>query len=78
MLTKEYNLFNKDLDANKINSKILLYSCMNIFLFIRNDSELRVKSEVVEILNTIFYIYFEKYNEETKKSNKEIEKDEDI
>ena len=78
LLTKEYNLFNKDLDANKINSKILLYSCMNIFLFIRNNSELSVKSEVVEILNTIFYIYFEKYYEETKKSNKEIEKDEDI
>jgi hypothetical protein len=78
LLTKEYNLFNKDLDANKINSKILLYSCMNIFLFIRNNSELSVKSEVVEILNTIFYIYFEKYNEEIKKSNKEIEKDEDI
>ena len=51
---------------------------MNIFIFIRNSSELRVKSEVIEILNTIFYIYYEKYTDELKKNKKEIEKDEDI
>ena len=78
LLTKEYNLFNKDLDTNKINSITLLNACMNIFIFIRNSSELRVKSEVIEILNTIFYIYYEKYTDELKKNKKEIEKDEDI
>ena len=60
MLTKEYNLFNKDLDISKINSKILLYASMNIFVFIRNNKDAICKSEILEILNAIFYIYFER------------------
>jgi hypothetical protein len=78
MLTKEYNLFNKDLDTKKINSKILLEATMNIFLFIRNDNELKIKSEVIEILNIIFYIYFEKYSEDIKKEKSEKEEREEI
>ena len=73
MLTKEYNLFNKDLDTSKINSKILIDASMNIFLFTRNDNELKVKSEVVDILYTIFYIYYDKYCQEQKIVNKEEE-----
>ena len=75
MLTKEYNLFNKDLDASKINSKILLNACMNILIFIRNSKEFKSKSEVVEMLNTIFFIYYEKYIEYQKKEEKEKEKE---
>ena len=78
MLTKEYNLFNKDLDTSKINSKILIDASMNIFLFTRNDNELKVKSEVVDILYTIFYIYYDKYCQEQKIVNKEEEEKKDI
>ena len=71
MLTDQYNLFKEDLDIKKIDSKIVLNACMNIFIFMRNNNELKVKSEVVEILNTIFYIYLEKYYEDHKKENNE-------
>ena len=77
MLTEQYNIFKEDLDIKKIDSKILLNACMNIFIFIRNSNELKVKSEVVEILNTIFYIYLEKYYEEHKKENKEKKENEE-
>ena len=77
MLTEQYNLFKEDLDIKKIDSKILLNACMNIFIFIRNSNELKVKSEVVEILNIIFYIHLEKYFEDYKKENKDKEKEND-
>ena len=57
MLTKEYNLFNKDLDIEKINSKILFYASINIFIFIRNNKDLSDKYEIIDIIKTIFYIY---------------------
>ena len=76
ILTKQYNIFKEDYDIKKIDSKLLLNICMNIFIFIRNSNELKVKSEVVEILNTIFYIHLEKYFEDYKNENKEKEKDE--
>ena len=81
MLTKEYNLFNKDLDISKIDSKILIYASMNIFVFIRNNKDAICKSEILEILNAIFYIYFERYLKEAKvskekKSEKEEEEEE--
>ena len=70
MLMKEYNVFNKDLDINNINANILLYASINIFIFIRNNSKLNDKTEIIEILNTIFYIYLEKYNEKEIKEKK--------
>ena len=74
MLTKEYNLFNKDLNIDKINSQILLYATINIFIFIRNNPDLSAKSEIVDILNAIFYIYLDKYIQKQIKENKEKEK----
>ena len=55
MLTKEYNIFNKDLDKKKIDSKIMIDACLNIFLFIKNDIAFESKSEIDETLNAIFY-----------------------
>ena len=73
MLTKEYNLFNKDLDIEKINSKILFYASINIFIFIRNNKDLSDKYEIIDIIKTIFYIYLEKYIEKETKEKKEKE-----
>ena len=68
MLTKEYNSFNQDLDVSKLNAKTLLDASMNIFLFIRNNSkDFQITMEISDVLNTIFYIYFEKYLEQNKK-----------
>ena len=73
MLTKEYNLFNKNLDIEKINSKILFYASINIFIFIRNNKDLSDKYEIIDIIKTIFYIYLEKYIEKETKEKKEKE-----
>ena len=73
MLTKEYNLFNKDLDTKKINAKILLEASMNIFLFIRNNKEFKGKTEVIDILNTIFFSYLEKYFDDINRKEREKE-----
>ena len=73
MLTKEYNLFNKDLDIEKINSKILFYASINIFIFIRNNKDLSDKYEIIDIIKTIFYIYLEKYIEKETKEKKDKE-----
>ena len=75
-LTMEYNKFNKDLDTTKINSEILLHCCLNIFLFLRNNpgNEKGIKTEVKDILRSIFYVYLKKYLEEEKtKKEKETE-----
>ena len=76
MLTEEYNIFKEDLDPKKLDSKILLNACMNIFIFIRNNNEFKVKSEIGDILNTIFYIYLEKYFVDYKKENKQNDEEE--
>ena len=49
---------------------------MNIFIFIRNNNEFKVKSEIGDILNTIFYIYLEKYFVDYKKENKQNDEEE--
>ena len=75
MLTKEYNIFNKDLDKKKIDSKIMIDACLNIFLFIKNDIAFESKSEIDETLNAIFYIFYEKYCSELREKKKEKEKE---
>ena len=81
MLTKEYNEFNKDLDTNKINSRILLNCTMNIFLFLRYNSENEkgIKIELFDILCYIFHVYLAKVLEKEKEmeieSTKEKEKE---
>jgi hypothetical protein len=76
MLTKEYNIFNKDLDKKKIDPKIMIDACLNIFLFIKNDIVFESKSEIDETLNAIFYIFYEKYCSELRAKKKEKEKKE--
>ena len=72
MLTNEYNLFNKDLDSKKINSRIMVYSCMNIFIFMRNNKESNIGEDFIKIIKIIFYIYLKKYlKEEEEKEEKE-------
>ena len=65
-LTEEYNSYITDGDINKINPKVMLDAVMNIFLFIRNSSELN-SLEVVHILKLIFETYYEIYIKQNKK-----------
>ena len=76
MLTKEYNIFNKDLDKKKIDPKIMIDACLNVFLFIKNDKAFESKSEIDETLNAIFYIFYEKYCRELREKKKQKEKKE--
>ena len=65
-LTEEYNSYITDGDINKINPKVMLDAVMNIFLFIRNSSELN-SLEVVHILKLIFETFYEIYIKQNKK-----------
>ena len=65
-LTEEYNSYITDGDINKINPKVMLDAVMNIFLFIRNSSELN-SLEVVNILKLIFETFYEIYITQNKK-----------
>ena len=71
MLTNEYNLFNKDLDTKKISSKIMVYACMNTFIFMRNNKENNSGEDFIKIIEIIFNIYLKKYLEEKEAKDKE-------
>ena len=56
-LIKEYELYIENLDDSKLNSKIILDSCLNIFLYMRNTPEFEGMDDIFETLKTIFYIF---------------------
>jgi len=52
----EYKKYFKDLDEEKLSSKLLLDACLNIFVYIRNY-DLNEKDELMEAVRNIFYIF---------------------
>lgn len=77
MLTLEYNKFNVDLDPEILDAKKLLDASLNIFLFMRNSDEFKEISEIYEVLNCIFFIYYDKYIDLCNKNNNNNNKFED-
>ena len=45
------------MDYSKLNSKIILDSCLNIFIYMRNNEEFEGMDDLYEALKTIFYIF---------------------
>ena len=57
-LIEEYNKYVEHLDINEINEKnIIINSCLNLFVYIRNNEELNDFDELKKILENIFYIF---------------------
>ena len=56
-LIKEYENYIKTLDNSKLSSKIILDSCLNIFIYIRNTEEFEGMDYISQTLQSIFYIF---------------------
>ena len=56
-LVKENEKYYETLDYSKLNSKIILDSCLNIFIYMRNNKEFEGMDDLYEALKTIFYIF---------------------
>ena len=57
-LLEEYNKYIENLDINEINkNNTILNSCLNLFVYIRNNEELNDFDELKKILENIFYIF---------------------
>ena len=57
ILTKEYNDFLKHMDIKKLNMKIIFESCLNMFVFIRNNNNFNHYDEIWKMLENIFYLF---------------------
>jgi len=77
-LIKEYAKYIDTLDDSKLNSKIILDACLNIFIYMRNTEEFEGMDDIFETLKSIFYIFMnqlfilksEKENIEKRKNQK--------
>jgi hypothetical protein len=58
-LIKEYQKYFQDLDESKLYTKFLLDACLNLIIFMRN-SDIYDKSELMEAVKNIFYIFMNK------------------
>ena len=56
-LFKEYEKYIENLDDSKLDSKIILDSCLNIFIYMRNTLEFEGMDEIFDRLKIIFYIF---------------------
>ena len=56
-LSMEYNKYIELLDFKEIDKKLILDSCLNILVFIRNSLYFQDFDEVTKILENIFYIF---------------------
>ena len=71
-LFNEFNKYVDDLDDNKLNSKIILDACLNIFIFMRNNDEFLGKDDIFEVLQCIFYIFMNQLFILKKAKEKEV------
>ena len=60
ILTKEYNDYLKHMDIKKLNMKIIFESCLNMFIFIRNNNNFNHYDEIWKMLENIFYLFSNK------------------
>ena len=56
-LVKEIEKYIETFDDSKLNSKLILDSCLNIFIYMRNDEKLVKMDNISSALQSIFYIF---------------------
>ena len=57
LLINEYNKYYQTLDFGVLNREKILFSCMNIFIYLRNDDFFKSLEEIKTIMENIFYIF---------------------
>ena len=63
LLTQLINVYNKyivDLNENHLGYKLLIDSCVNILIFMRNCYEFKDKDEIKDIIEIIFFLFLNK------------------
>ena len=73
-LNKQYLIYSKDLDENKLNNQILFEACLNIILFTRNTNFFEDNDDLIEAFKVIFNVYLFKIMNMNKKNNNEKSK----
>lgn len=56
-LVEEYQNFIVDTNEENLRAKIILDACLNIFIFMRNSKDFTNKSDIIEMVKVIFYIF---------------------
>ena len=56
-LTEEFNKCHDNLLLSKLNNKLILDSCLNIIIFIRNNKSIQKLNDMIKIMSIIFYIF---------------------
>ena len=56
-LNKQYEIYSKNLDENKLDNKILFEACLNIILFARNTNFFPDADDLFEVFKIIFNVY---------------------
>ena len=57
LIINEYNKYYENLDFSILNYDKILYSCMNIFIYLRNNEFFKGSYEIKNIMENIFYIF---------------------
>ena len=65
-LVEEYQRFIVDTNEEVLKPKIILDACLNIFIFMRNSRDFTDKSDIIEMVKVIFYIFLNHFHKVEK------------
>ena len=57
MLKGEYDKYIENLDIKELNKNNILFSCLNLFIFIRNEERFQDLEEIWKIMEKIFFVF---------------------
>ena len=56
-ITTDYNKYIENLDFNVIDKDDIFEACLNIFIFLRNNKQLKRYDDIMQIMEIVFYIF---------------------
>ena len=72
-LIAEYKKYIETLDITKLSSEIILSSCLNVFIYVRNNKEFVGLDDIFKALNNIFYSFMYQFDKlKLEKENENI------
>ena len=72
-LIAEYKKYIETLDITKLSSEIILSSCLNVFIYVRNNKEFVGLDDIFKALNNIFYSFLYQFDKlKLEKENENI------
>ena len=57
IITTDYNKYIENLDFNVINKDDIFDACLNNFIYLRNNRQLRRYDDIMQIMEIVFYIF---------------------